>query len=182
MPHYRAGARARLPGPPCGERASIPRGDTRIPAGAPVPIYREDDRRLSGLPERSHKADRLWRSRRGLEPPMADDRRRQSQRSLGTQGVRSLGVRGLPIIWWHTLAGADGELTSTAMSTPDRKPDLSGQTETSGGPSLDAPERHPGLKLIVDHMGVPRVSKGEAAYRSQPEPLAMQPARPYRGR
>jgi len=26
-------------------------------------------------------------------------------------------------------------------------------------------ERHPGLKLIVDHMGVPRASKGEAAYR-----------------
>ena len=30
-------------------------------------------------------------------------------------------------------------------------------------------ERHPGLKLIVDHMGVPRASKGEAAYRFQPE-------------
>ena len=28
-------------------------------------------------------------------------------------------------------------------------------------------ERHPGLKLIVDHMGVPRASKGEAAYRFQ---------------
>ena len=30
-------------------------------------------------------------------------------------------------------------------------------------------ERHPGLKLIVDHMGVPRASKGEAACRFQPE-------------
>jgi predicted TIM-barrel fold metal-dependent hydrolase len=30
-------------------------------------------------------------------------------------------------------------------------------------------ERHPGLKLIVDHMGVPRASTGEAAYRFQPE-------------
>jgi hypothetical protein len=30
-------------------------------------------------------------------------------------------------------------------------------------------ERHPGLKLIVDHMGVPRASTGEAAYRLQPE-------------
>ena len=28
-------------------------------------------------------------------------------------------------------------------------------------------ERHPGLKLIVDHMGVPRASKGELAYRFQ---------------
>ena len=26
-------------------------------------------------------------------------------------------------------------------------------------------ERHPGLKLIIDHMGVPRANKGEAAYR-----------------
>src|SRR6202040_1645994 len=34
-------------------------------------------------------------------------------------------------------------------------------------------ERHPGFKLIVDHMGVPRASKGEAAYRFQPELLAV---------
>ena len=34
-------------------------------------------------------------------------------------------------------------------------------------------ERHPGLKLIVDHMGVPRASTGEAAYRFQPELLAL---------
>jgi predicted TIM-barrel fold metal-dependent hydrolase len=34
-------------------------------------------------------------------------------------------------------------------------------------------ERHAGLKLIVDHMGVPRASKGEAAYRFQPELLAL---------
>ena len=34
-------------------------------------------------------------------------------------------------------------------------------------------ERHPGLKLIVDHMGVPRASKGEAAYGFQPELLAL---------
>ena len=34
-------------------------------------------------------------------------------------------------------------------------------------------ERHPGLKLIVDHMGVPRASKGEAAYRFQPELLSL---------
>jgi hypothetical protein len=33
-------------------------------------------------------------------------------------------------------------------------------------------ERHPGSKLIVDHMGVPSVSKGEAAYRFQPDLLA----------
>src|SRR6266478_1217774 len=34
-------------------------------------------------------------------------------------------------------------------------------------------ERHPGLKLIVDHMGVPPGSRGEAAYRFQPELLAL---------
>ena len=34
-------------------------------------------------------------------------------------------------------------------------------------------ERHPGLKLIVDHMAVPRASNGEAAYRFQPELLAL---------
>src|SRR5207244_9676120 len=34
-------------------------------------------------------------------------------------------------------------------------------------------ERHPGLKLIVDHMAVPPGSKGEAAYRFQPELLAL---------
>ena len=34
-------------------------------------------------------------------------------------------------------------------------------------------ERHPGLKLIVDHMAVPRASKGEAAYRNQPQLLAL---------
>jgi predicted TIM-barrel fold metal-dependent hydrolase len=34
-------------------------------------------------------------------------------------------------------------------------------------------ERHSGLKLIVDHMGVPRASTGEAAYRLQPELLAL---------
>ena len=64
--------------------------------------------------------------------------------------MRSLGVRALPIIWWHTLAGADGELTSNAMGTPDRKPDLSGQTETSGGPSPDAEFRElwAALRLI----------------------------------
>jgi hypothetical protein len=34
-------------------------------------------------------------------------------------------------------------------------------------------ERHPGLKLIVDRMGVPRASKGEAADPFQPELLAL---------
>jgi predicted TIM-barrel fold metal-dependent hydrolase len=34
-------------------------------------------------------------------------------------------------------------------------------------------ERHPGLKLIVDHMAVPPGSKDEAAYRFQPELLAL---------
>jgi predicted TIM-barrel fold metal-dependent hydrolase len=34
-------------------------------------------------------------------------------------------------------------------------------------------ERHPGLKLIVDHMGVPPGSRGESAYRFQPDLLAL---------
>jgi hypothetical protein len=33
--------------------------------------------------------------------------------------------------------------------------------------------RHPGLKLIVDHMAVPPGSRGESAYRFQPELLAL---------
>jgi predicted TIM-barrel fold metal-dependent hydrolase len=34
-------------------------------------------------------------------------------------------------------------------------------------------ERHPGLKLIVDHMAVPPASRGDAAYRFQPELRAL---------
>ncbi len=34
-------------------------------------------------------------------------------------------------------------------------------------------ERHPGLKLIVDHMAVPPGGCGESAYRFQPELLAL---------
>jgi predicted TIM-barrel fold metal-dependent hydrolase len=34
-------------------------------------------------------------------------------------------------------------------------------------------ERHPGLKLIVDHMGALRGSKGEAAFRTMPELVAL---------
>jgi predicted TIM-barrel fold metal-dependent hydrolase len=34
-------------------------------------------------------------------------------------------------------------------------------------------ERHPGLRLIVDHMGVPRASQGEASYRNLPQLLAL---------
>ncbi len=34
-------------------------------------------------------------------------------------------------------------------------------------------ERHPGLKLIVDHLAVPPGSSGESAYRFQPELLAL---------
>ena len=34
-------------------------------------------------------------------------------------------------------------------------------------------ERHPGLKLIVDHMAVPPGSQGDSAYRFQPELLAL---------
>jgi predicted TIM-barrel fold metal-dependent hydrolase len=34
-------------------------------------------------------------------------------------------------------------------------------------------ERHPGLKLIVDHMGVPRATQGEESYRYQQQLLAL---------
>ena len=34
-------------------------------------------------------------------------------------------------------------------------------------------ERHPGLKLIVDHLAVPPGSSGASAYRFQPELLAL---------
>jgi len=34
-------------------------------------------------------------------------------------------------------------------------------------------ERHPRLKLIVDHMGVPRATRGEASYRNLPQLIAL---------
>jgi predicted TIM-barrel fold metal-dependent hydrolase len=34
-------------------------------------------------------------------------------------------------------------------------------------------DRHPGLKLIVDHMGVPRASRGGDSYRNMPQLLAL---------
>jgi hypothetical protein len=34
-------------------------------------------------------------------------------------------------------------------------------------------ERHPGLKLIIDHLGVPRASNGEESYQYQPQLLAL---------
>lgn len=34
-------------------------------------------------------------------------------------------------------------------------------------------ERHPGLKLIIDHLGVPRATKAPESYRYQPELLAL---------
>jgi predicted TIM-barrel fold metal-dependent hydrolase len=34
-------------------------------------------------------------------------------------------------------------------------------------------ERHPGLRLIVDHMGAPRAVKGAAAYSNLPQLLAL---------
>jgi predicted TIM-barrel fold metal-dependent hydrolase len=34
-------------------------------------------------------------------------------------------------------------------------------------------ERHPGLKLVVDHMGALRGNKGEAAFRTMPELVAL---------
>jgi predicted TIM-barrel fold metal-dependent hydrolase len=34
-------------------------------------------------------------------------------------------------------------------------------------------ERHPDLKLIIDHLGVPRATKGAESYRYQPELLAL---------
>src|SRR5262249_9926554 len=43
-------------------------------------------------------------------------------------------------------------------------------------------ERHPGLRLIVDHMAVPPGRTGEAAYRFQPELLALANTRTWRSR
>jgi hypothetical protein len=52
---------------------------------------------------------------------MADRSRGESQGPLGTQGVRPLGVRRLPIIWWHSPDGSDGGLTPTGERAPDPK-------------------------------------------------------------
>src|SRR5580700_9479312 len=65
-------------------------GNTGISAGAPVPIDRADERRLSRLSEGSHKAARLWRTRCGFEPPVANDPRCESQGPLGASGLRSI--------------------------------------------------------------------------------------------
>jgi hypothetical protein len=56
---------------------------------------------------------------------MADHSRGESQGPLGTQGVRPLGVRRSPILWWHSPDGSDGGPTPTAERAPDPKgPDL----------------------------------------------------------
>ena len=76
--------------PPLSERVPIPRVNTGISAGAPVPIDRADERRLSRLPEGSRKAARLWRTRCGFEPPVANDPQCESQGPLGASGLRSI--------------------------------------------------------------------------------------------
>jgi Amidohydrolase len=48
-----------------------------------------------------------------------------------------------------------------------------GVHQVSRGRGAAIAERHPGLKLIVDHMGVARASRDESAYRFQPELLAL---------
>ena len=55
---------------------------------------------------------------------MADCNRSEGKGPLGAQGVRPLGVRGLPIIWWHSVDGSD------------REP-MPGQREMSDGPNPD---------------------------------------------
>ena len=52
---------------------------------------------------------------------MADRSRGESQGPLGTQSVRPLAVRRLPIIWWHSPDGSDGAPTPTAERAPDPK-------------------------------------------------------------
>ena len=39
--------------PPLGERVPIPRGNTGVSTRAPLPLHREDERRLPRLPEGS---------------------------------------------------------------------------------------------------------------------------------
>jgi hypothetical protein len=56
---------------------------------------------------------------------MANHSRGESQGPLGTQGVQPLGVRRLPIIWWHSPDSSDGGPTPTGERAPDPKgPDL----------------------------------------------------------
>ncbi len=61
-----------------------------------MPLYREDERRVSRLPQGSRHPPGLRRRRRGFQPAMANHRRRESLGPLGTQGLRPLnkGVNG----------------------------------------------------------------------------------------
>ena len=73
-----------------GDRASLPRGRARVPAGAPLSGDRADDRRLPRLPEGPRRAAGLRRTGRGVEHAVADGPRREGEGRLGAEGVRSL--------------------------------------------------------------------------------------------
>ena len=60
-----------------GEGIPIARGDVGIPTRASLPVRRAHERPLPRLPQGSRKAARLRRTRRGLEPSMANHPRCQ---------------------------------------------------------------------------------------------------------
>jgi len=57
------------------KRASVRRGQARVPTDAPVSGDRADERPVPRLRQGPHRAARLWRSRRGFKHAMADNPR-----------------------------------------------------------------------------------------------------------
>jgi hypothetical protein len=81
-----------------GEGIQVPRGDAGIPTRASLPFNRQDQRRLPRLPERSHRAARLRRFRRSLEPSAglaAANPSGFTSRSLSLDIMTTLGVTGV---------------------------------------------------------------------------------------
>ena len=93
-----------------------------------------DDRRVSRLHQRPCQGTRLRRTRCGCKLAMADDRGRESQRSVGAEELRSDKLRADPAsprLSWRG-AGSRAEhwsIGGRCLRTAERKPMLCGQHE-----------------------------------------------------
>jgi|HubBroStandDraft_3_1064219.scaffolds.fasta_scaffold361844_1 hypothetical protein len=74
--------------------APLPRGDTRFPARASLPVDRADERCLPRIPEGPYRAACLRRAGRGVEHAVADGRGGEGQGPVGAEGVRAPPVKG----------------------------------------------------------------------------------------
>ena len=74
-----------------GKRASLNRGQARVPTDASVSRDRADERPLSRLRQGSHRAARVRRAGRTLKHAMADDPRGEGEGQVGGEGLRAVG-------------------------------------------------------------------------------------------